>query len=333
MDSICPGLVRLAELTPGGTAEFFARLVRKEQRTTRDGKPFFRVTFQDATGHLPAMVWHDSPFFHDCDAAWAKGETFRVTGRYTESKFGPQLELLMVRPTRPTDIEEGFDADDLYQSARVDPAEMFANLLGLAREHIAQAALRTLVIELYTAHRDDLLHWPAASRNHHAFPGGYLEHVLSVTQTAVFLANKYQRDYPQLDLSKDLVVAGALLHDIGKLIELEATPDGGEYTPAGRLIGHMLLGRDIVREQARAIPELDDETLLRLEHIIIAHQGLPEWGSPIPPSTPEALLVHYADDIDAKFHILATALASPGAMNDAFTSRDNPLRRMFYRGG
>ena len=95
-------------------------------------------------------------------------------------------------------------------------------------------------------------------------------------------------------------MAGAILHDIGKLREYDCRPEGAAFSAEGALIGHILLGRDIVREAAAEI-RLDADTLLRLEHIIVAHQRLPEWGSPKPPMTPESLLVHYADDIDAKF--------------------------------
>lgn len=332
MDTQAPSLVRLAEFAPGGTAEFFARLARRERRVTRDGKPYFRVTFQDATGDLPAMIWHNSPFFEDCDTLWKKGETFRIRGRFSESKFGPQIELLAVRATQAADQEDGFCADDLFQSSRVDPVELFENLIGLAKVHIAEPALQSLVINLCESHRDDLLRWPAASGKHHAYPGGYLEHVSAVTRTAVFLAESYQRAYAELALSKDLVVAGAILHDIGKLVELDGHEEGSEYTPAGRLLGHMLLGRDLLRDFAREIPGLDDETLLRLEHIVITHQGRPEWGSPLAPCTPEAFLVHMADSVDAQFHIMATAITAPQCEDSAFTSRENPLRRAFYRG-
>ena len=121
---------------------------------------------------------------------------------------------------------------------------------------------------------------------------------MSVTRTCVYLADKYAEYYPEMKppLDKDLVVAGGILHDIGKLREMEQRPEGAGHTPEGSLIGHILLGRDMVREAAAAMkgaPPLDAETLLRLEHVIIAHQRLPEWGSPKPPMTPEALLVHY----------------------------------------
>ena len=120
------------------------------------------------------------------------------------------------------------------------------------------------------------------------------------------------------------------LADIGKLRELSAEPTGAEYTPEGELIGHMPLGRDIVRRAAAEI-DLDADTLLRLEHLILSHQRLPEWGSPKPPMTPEALLVHYADDVDAKYHMIYRILrddTNPGPL----TSSKNLLRQKFYRG-
>ena len=132
---------------------------------------------------------------------------------------------------------------------------MFAELVSIAQERIDDPALRNLTVALLTTHRAALLTLPAATHNHHAFVGGWLEHVLSVTRTAVYLADKYDDYYPDLRprLNRGLVVAGAILHDIGKLREIEERPQGAEYTAAGNLIGHILQGRDIVREAAAAL--------------------------------------------------------------------------------
>jgi len=123
-----------------------------------------------------------------------------------------------------------------------------------------------------------------------------------------------------------------VLHDIGKLLELDAQPAGAEYTARGTLVGHVLLGRDLVREKAAELGTIDEETLLRLEHIVLSHQGDPEHGSPVPPHTPEALLVHYADEIDARFQMMARILEQPPHDREEFTGRDNPLRRTIFRG-
>jgi len=148
--------------------------------------------------------------------------------------------------------------------------------------------------------------------------------------------NKYADYYPEMKppLDKDLVVAGGILHDIGKLREMQERPEGATHTAEGSLIGHILIGRDMVREAAAALPETirtGSDKLLRLEHLIITHQGRPEWGSPKPPMTPEALLVHYADDIDAKYQMMVAVLrddTNPGPV----TSKKNILMQQVYRG-
>jgi 3'-5' exoribonuclease len=148
----------------------------------------------------------------------------------------------------------------------------------------------------------------------------------------VLLADKYDDYYPDMKprLNKGLVVAGGILHDIGKLREIEETPTGAEYTASGNLIGHILQGRDIVREAA-AGRDIDPEVLLRLEHVIVAHQRLPEWGSPKPPMTPEAMLVHYADDLDAKYHMIYRILKEDTGTGPV-TSKKNVMYQQLYRG-
>lgn len=329
-----PQIVRLADMQPDQTGDCFVLLVSRERGTTRDGKPYYRVTFRDAGRTATAMIWSDGGFFAECERDWKPGEFYKLRCRYAESSFGPQVDIDRIRLATGADAADGFDPGDFFEASRFDPDQMFAELQEIVATQIADEPLRRLVTELLEEHAEAIRTHPAASRNHHAFRGGYLEHVLSVTRTAVFLADKYAAYYTEMrpPLDKSLVVAGAVLHDVGKLIELDAKPQGADYSPRGKLIGHILLGRDMVRDKAATIDGLDPETLLRLEHIIVSHQNLPEWGSPIAPHTPEALLVYFADDIDAKFHMVATALeAEPGGTGE-FTGRDNALRRQIFRG-
>ena len=330
-----PRLVLLSELEAGQSGDCFVLLTQKEAARTRDGKPFYRTAFRDLQRTVTSMIWSDGTWFEDCDRRWSVGEFYKVRGRYFENQFGPQFELEKIRPVEEADRQAGFDPAAFHPRSRFDTEQMLGDLLRLAEDHIADLPLRRLVIGILTERRDQLLEMAAAVHHHHAFRGGFLEHVLSVTRTAIYLADKYREQYPRLNppLSKPLVVAGAILHDIGKTLELAQRPGGAEFTPTGRLIGHIVLGRDLVRAAAARDPEFDAEILLRLEHLILAHQAVPEWGSPVSPSTPEALLVHYADDIDAKFQMVVMALDSestPG--NEEFTSRDNPLKRRIFRG-
>jgi 3'-5' exoribonuclease len=326
-------IVPLSEMQNGQEADLFALLTQKEELKTREGKPYFRVAFRDAGREVSFPIWGDSAWAVDCRDHWSIGDCFKLRAIYRETTYGPQLDIRKIRPATDADAADGFDPALFQPHSRFDPESMHAELVEIATKHIADAELRGLTIELLKQHRDDLLVLPAAARNHHAFVGGFLEHVLSVARTCVYLADKYDAYYPDLQprLDRGLVVAGGILHDIGKLRELEPGPTGTTYTASGELIGHILQGRDMVREAAvgRAI---DPDTLLRLEHIIVSHQRLPEWGSPKPPMTPEALLVHYADDLDAKFHMVVAAIredATPGPV----TSKKNVLQQKFYRGG
>lgn len=325
-------IVLLSQMIPGQEADFFALLTAKEELTTREGKPYWRVGFRDAVREVAFPVWDNSPWAEDCRQRWYPGAFYKIRAIYRETTYGPQLDIRKIREVVAADAADGFDPMMCLPHSRFEPQAMFDELLAISREHIIDQPLRQLVESILTANQVPLMRLPAARRNHHAYVAGWLEHTLSVTRTCVYLAQKYADYYPDLKppLDKGLVVAGGILHDIGKLREICQEPTGTTYTSSGELVGHILLGRDIIREAALESP-VAPETLLRLEHVILAHQRLPEWGSPKPPMTPEALLVHYADDIDAKYHIVYSILSAdsnPGPM----TSDKNLLRQRFFRG-
>ena len=331
-------IVAMSDLANGEEGDFFALLADKQELLTKDGKPYWKVTFRDAKRDCAFPIWSDAPLADACRDQWQVGEFYKLRALYRETNYGPQLDIRKIRPVEEADKEDGFSPQMCQPTSRFDSEEMLDDLVELASEGIADEPLRKLVLGMLETHRDDLLAWPAAQRNHHAFYGGYLEHVRNVSRHAYYLAQQYAELYPDMTppLDVGVAVAGAILHDVGKLRELRTTPGGAEYTAAGNLIGHILQGRDLVREaaaaQADAGDPVDAETLLRLEHVIVSHQRLPEWGSPKPPMTPEALLVHYADDCDAKYQMMLSVLAddpSPGPV----TGRRNVLGQQVYRGG
>ncbi|MDC0937000.1 HD domain-containing protein [Pirellulales bacterium] len=326
-------MIPLSELAHGQEADFFAVLSAKEEMTTKDGKPYYRVSFRDAGREVSFPVWNDVPLADACRDEWEVGSFYKLRAAYREHKtYGPQLEIRKIRPTVEDDRADGFDPGQLIPRSRVEPEVLFDQLFALVETHIAEGPLRNLVLEILGNHRTELLRLPAATHNHHAYAGGFLEHVLSVSQTCVHFGEKYAELFPDLQppLDPELIVAGGVLHDIGKLRELETTALGAAYTPAGTLIGHMLQGRDILLE-AKAAAEMPPDRLLRLEHIIVSHQRLPEWGAPKPPMTLEAMLVHYADDSDAKVQMMATAIGTHAA--EGFTtSVKNPLGHRIYVG-
>jgi 3'-5' exoribonuclease len=325
-------IVALSEMTAGQEADVFVLMTAKETLTTREGKPYFRVGFRDRQREVSFPIWDNSPWAVECRDKWVPGAFYKVRAVYRESNYGPQLEIRKIRETCAADAADGFDPTMCLPQSRFDPQTMYGELLALAQAQISDAALLALVEWLLSENREAILRMPAARHNHHAFAGGLLEHTLSVSRSAVLMAEKYAQHFPEMEppLDRSLTVAGAILHDIGKVRELDQRPEGTVYSPAGAMVGHLLMGRDMVREAAVHCP-LPGDTLLRLEHLIIAHQRLPEWGSPKPPMTPEALIVHYCDDLDAKFAMMAGILAADTTAGPV-TSKKNVLMQHVYKG-
>jgi 3'-5' exoribonuclease len=325
--------VALCEMSEGQEADFFALLSEKQELTTRDGKPYYRVTFRDARREVGFPIWSDSALADLCRNEWTPGQFYKMRAVLRQTNYGLQLDIKKIRTVEDADRKDGFDPLMCQPASRFDPVEMFAELMNIVESRIEDKTLRQLVVDILEQNREQLLVWPAAKKNHHAFVSGFLEHVLNVTRTSCQLADRYAELYNDLQppINKDVIVAGAVLHDIGKLRELTTSGAGADYSAAGCLIGHVLQGRDIVREMA-AGREIDPETLLRLEHVIVSHQRLPEWGAPKPPMTPEALIVHYADDLDAKMNMLVCTLKEDSTEGPV-TNKRNAMAQQFYRGG
>jgi 3'-5' exoribonuclease len=329
-----PAVVPLHEMAAGQHGDFFALLAERTRSATRDGKPFFTCRFRDARRAVSFMVWADGGFFESCETEWKPGQFFKIRGTYVESeRYGPQIEIQQIRAIIDADRENGFNPTDFVEGSRFDPETMFAELRGLAEQHIADLPLRRLVLTLLDRHSPAWKQRPATQRNFYPFPGGLLEHTLSVTKSCLFLAEKYTAVYSELKppINKDLVVAGAILHDVGRIVELNDDPLKSEPTIAGRLLGHMFLGRDLVRDAAREQGDVNPELLGMLEHIVISHLNHPEWGSPRLPLIPEVLIIHHADDLDAKMEMYTRCLRNDKA-EGPFTDRDPVLGRQLFKG-
>jgi 3'-5' exoribonuclease len=329
-----PALVRLAELTPGQGGDFFVFLAEKNPGATRDGKPFFTCRFRDSSRVATAMIWSDTPWYPACDKEWQAGGFFKVRGQYQEHPtYGPQIEIQNIRAVNDEDKGAGFDPLDFVERTRFDVEAMFQELWSLAETHIADIPLRRLVLTLLERNSRQLKRIPATTRHFFPFAGGLLEHILSVTHTCIHLADKYAGHYDDLDppINRDLVIAGAILHDIGRCAELNDNVVKPERTVPGHLLGHLLLGRDMVREAAKELGDVDAELVGLLEHLIVSHLNHPEWGSARLPMRPEVLIVHHADDLDAKVEMFARCLLrdkEPGPI----TARDPVLGKQLYKG-
>jgi 3'-5' exoribonuclease len=286
-----PPLLRLSDLAPGQSGDFFVQLAEKHKGATRDGKPFFTCRFRDARRTATCMVWLDGGWYEACEKDWQEGRFYKIRGGYVEQeRYGPQIELTNIRAASEADRADGFDPVELVERSRYD-------------------------------------------KNFYPFCGGLVEHLLSVTQICLELVEWYAARYTELKppLNKDLVVAGAVLHDIGRVLEFDGEAGAAQPTVPGRLVGHLFLGRDLVRDTARELGNVNPELLQLLEHVIVSHLNLPEWGSPRLPLVPESLIIHHADDLDAKLEMYARCLRKDVEAGP-FTARDPVLGRQLYKG-
>jgi 3'-5' exoribonuclease len=198
---------------------------------------------------------------------------------------------------------------------------MWAELIGRI-DSVSDAALRALLRSIVDQHAEKLRVWPAARTVHHAYRSGLLEHILKIMEVSLFLAGQY-------GAKRDLLIAGALLHDIGKLRELsyDLTTD---YTVEGNLVGHIVIGVGMLKDAAANFPEVAPETILEIEHLILSHHGELELGSPVTPMTVEAFLLATVDNLDATLHQIRRAIAEDDSAGP-FTAWNKRLERALLK--
>ena len=284
----------IATWNAGDSVQGFAFLKRKELRQDKSGKDYLDLELADASGSITGRAWSDSSALA---SAFAARGFVKFRGQVQSYRDQLQIKVDQCRPVVADDVEDGFDESQLVPSTQFDLDDLMRRLEGTLDREVQRPEMRRLATETLATYGSALRVHPAAKAIHHAFRGGLLEHVVSMMELAV----KFADHYPELD--RDLLVLGVLFHDLGKLQELGAMPDN-EYTPVGRLVGHIVLGRDLVRERAAAIPGFPDDLRLQLEHLVLSHQGRKEFSSPVEPMTPEAFVLHAIDDIDSKLAVL-----------------------------
>jgi len=294
-----PTIVALSQLENNQEADFFALLTEKELLKTNKGKPYLMVAFRDTLRVVRFPIWSDVPIYKEFTTL-RPGMFCKLRAMYRITNFGPQLDIRRIREVNDGDAKEGFEPTLLRPISQFPVESMFDEMLGIAAKQLGKGPLLNLVTKIFKENRDMLLIGVAARYHHHTFSGGLLEHTLSVTKIAVAMVDHYHATYSECkkEISRPLVVAGAILHDIGKVREFTHQVASPRHSTEGELIGHMLLGRDMVREAAQGL-NLPPMMLTHLEHIIISHQRFPDWGAPKPPMSLEAMLVHHADSCDA----------------------------------
>ncbi len=288
-----------------------------EVRQAKNGNKFIAFTFQDASGHISAKFWDAS----EADIAQYKaGEVVQVSGKRELYQGNPQIKLYSVRLATQ---EEGNDPSKYVEHAPETADDMGEELNDFIFQ-ITNANWNRIVRKVLGDHKQAFLTYPAAKSNHHAFTGGLAFHTLSILRLAKSVAAQYS------SVNKSLLYAGAILHDLGKTIELSG-PVSTEYTMEGNLIGHIVLIDEAIVVAAQEL-KIDpaSEDMIMLRHVVLAHHGLLEYGSPVRPQLLEAQILHDLDELDAEINMLTTAYqrVEPGTFTERLFGMDN---RRFYR--
>lgn len=282
------GHVFVAELEPG---PIHAVYVVKDSRklTTRNGKPYLALTLQDNSGAIGAKRWDVS----DEEAAQAQqGGYLEITGEVELYKNSPQIIISAMRQAAP----EIIDREAFEHTPDFDPDELMADVRDML-QGMEDEDLRRLA-QAYLEDPDFMQRFevsPAAQTMHHPYRFGLLEHVHSVMK----LGERMCEHYAWIDRS--LVILGLFLHDSGKLVELVGEEAPG-YSIEGELLGHITIGINMLDRKLQQLEEFPHRKGVLLKHIILSHHGVQEWGSPKPPMTPEALIVHTIEMLDAKMN-------------------------------
>jgi len=298
---------------------------QKTQRSTRNGEPYLELVLADRSGTIPARAWAEATQRYA--SQFDEGDFVFVEGSTETYRNSLQLIVKSIRRLESYEHESGkipgFDPALLVPTSTHDIDEMWETIKELISS-IEPEPLRQLTDNLIEENKEAFRKYPAAIQYHHAYLGGLLEHTLEVARGV----GRFAEDFPDLDRS--LAIAGAILHDIGKVRELE-NPIAPHHSFSGQLIGHLLLGRDMVREAAAKLLWPDARLPELLGHIIISHHGALEFGAAIVPKTPEAIAVYHFDNLSAKLNMIRLHIEKDSEQGD-FTDWHKLLGRKFFKG-
>lgn len=310
--------MRLLNTANGQTFEGFCIIKSVAVKANVKGSDYLDLVLADSEGECVAKLWD---YNRETHGTFDADDIIKVRGSITIWKETEQMKIDRIRHVLP---EDAVDMSQLLPCAPFDPQWLYDQLFTLA-EGFQDDDLRRLVQYLMKEHKEQLLFFPAAVKLHHATRGGLLHHTWTITQ----LAHSVAATYPALDA--DLIYAGAILHDIGKLSELDTGSLGlaSTYTARGQLIGHISIGVSEVAAAAELLG-VPQETSTLVEHMLLSHHGQPEFGSPRMPMFPEAEVLSELDLLDSKLYEMFSAL--DGVQRGAFSERQWALdNRQLYQ--
>lgn len=280
-----------------GRVEGYCLIQTIERKSGKNGD-YLDVTLSDSQGSINGKLWRYSVSEH---GEYAAGELVKIRGVIREFNGSDQLNIERIRRVIESD---GVNPEDFVQSAGYTGEQMYNELMNIANG-FADDNLKRLVTEILKDRRMALLYWPAAFKLHHAIRGGLLMHTLSIVRLAQGVCDIYRF------VDRELLLAGAILHDIAKIEEFEVTPLGTPegYTVEGNLLGHIAMGTVTVAKYAEKLGT-DSKTAMLIEHMILSHHGEPEFGAAVRPMFIEAELLSELDLMDARVYEMKAAVSA-----------------------
>ena len=313
-------LTSIRDFKENTTIQGFFLCLEKRLKTTKAGDYYLDLLLQDASGRVPAKVWDQVDHFR---SGFEAGDPIAAKGIVENYNGLVQLNCSHIaRATRERYGRYGFNEDLLVPTIQEDRRELWARLMALITS-IKNRHLKGLLRHIFKTHKNTVVILPGSVNHHHPERGGFLLHLVSTGELAVKLGDHYPR------IDRELLIAGVLLHDIGKVRGISPGLGAG-HTDQGQLIGHVVLGRDILLEAAAQLDGFPPELTLKLEHMVIAHQGSQASGSPRPPKFPEALLAHHIDQLDGLVDLMFREIEGEGG-DEPFTDTRNTFRTSLWK--
>ncbi|MBN2345321.1 MAG: HD domain-containing protein [Candidatus Aminicenantes bacterium] len=287
-------------LQAGANVDWVYRVQEIQRKKTYKGTDYLDLTVMDKSGKMPAKIWDNIDHYHGLIKA---GEIYRISGEVREYKGNLQLSVSRLRRLEAGDGD--FPAEDFEESPPFDSQALMDDLAALLDANLSDPHLRRLV-ELFQAEFGPVFRQAyGAMKIHHAFAGGLLQHTHSLLKLILAVA-------PLYDLDRELLLVGALFHDIGKTAEFRTQP-ALESTLAGGLLGHLVISLEIFLEMKKRVPDFPEPLSLRIQHLIVSHHGEKEFGSPEVPKTREAYVLHLLDLLDSRLSIFSEQLKAGDA--------------------
>lgn len=297
--------------------EIFVLVKSADIRLAKNGKKFIAFTFQDRSGQIDGKYWDAK---EEDIKQFVPGQVVAVTGKRELYQNNPQLRISKLRIAREGEL----NSPELYMERAPLKSEEMVDEVSQILFEITSAPINRIVRHILKKYQVEFFEYPAAKRHHHAFVGGLGYHTISILRLAKTVLENYQT------VNKSLLYGGIILHDIGKTIELSGSMST-EYTLKGNLIGHIvLIDEEITKACGILHIDEDNEEVILLKHVVLAHHGKQEFGSPVVPHLLEAEIIHHLDNLDASINMIDTALlrTTPGTFGERIFGLEN---RTFYK--